>query len=195
MHSLSKGITIGLTGSIASGKSTALDIFHECGFRVFSADKAVSELYHDQTFVKRVSDVFPSVIDGDVIDKSKLIISLDNPDFYNTYIQLVHDGVLEKMLVFLNTNKNENCVCEVPLLFEAKWQDYFDEVWCIVVQESISHNRAILRGMSETTYQFLKEKQYSIEEKCALADVLVHNETTLENFVRVLTEKIKERIS
>jgi dephospho-CoA kinase len=193
MHPLSKGIKIGLTGSIASGKSTALEVFHSAGFHVFSADKAVSELYHDVEFVQKVNEMFPEIVEGDAIDKTKLILALKEAQFYDQYIQLVHDGVLLRMFKFFQSIEGQNCVCEVPLLFEAQWEDYFDEVWCIVVSESISYERAINRGMSESTYQFLKEKQWSIEEKCAQADVLVHNENTKEDFVLSLTQLIKER--
>jgi dephospho-CoA kinase len=195
MHTLSKGIKIGLTGSIASGKSTALNVFKAYGFQVFSADSAVSELYHDHEFVTKVYRMFPHLVIEHVIDKSKLIISLNDPTFYKQYIQLIHDHVLIKMMAFLSEHSQDHCVCEVPLLFEASWQDYFDEVWCIVVSETTSHSRAISRGMSESTYQFLKEKQWSIEEKCAQADVLVHNEFTLEEFITSLKYLIKERIS
>jgi dephospho-CoA kinase len=195
MHTLSKGIKIGLTGSIASGKSTALDVFAQSGFQVFSADQAVSELYHDDGFVMKVKEIFPHIIVHDVIDKTLLIQSLSDAQFYERYIHLVHDGVLVKMLTFFQNIEDQNCVCEIPLLFEAQWQKYFDEVWCIVVSESLSHKRALLRGMSESTYQFLKEKQWSIEEKCAQADVLVHNENTKEDFIVSLTQLIKERTS
>lgn len=195
MHTLSKGIKIGLTGSIASGKSTALDVFAQSGFQIFSADAAVSELYHEDEFVKQIKESFPQIIVQDAIDKTLLVQALSDAQFYKRYIQLVHDGVLVKMLTFFQSVEGQNSVCEVPLLFEASWQKYFDEVWCIVVSETISHKRALLRGMSETTYQFLKEKQWSIEEKCAQADVLVHNENTKEDFILSLSQLIKERTS
>lgn len=193
MSSLSKGIKIGLTGSIASGKSTALDVFKAHGFFVFSADHAVSELYHDIDFVHHVKQVFPHIIVDQTIDKSRLLQSLNDPVFYDQYIDMIHHGVLMKMLHFQKQHHNEKTVCEIPLLFEVSWESYFDEVWVIVVSDEVSFKRATSRGMSQQTYAFLKNKQWSIEKKRAHGTVLVHNEGTKEEFIQALTYRFKER--
>lgn len=195
MPTVSKGINIGLTGSIASGKSTALACFQDHGFHVFSADEAVSQLYKNESFVKLVEVNFPHLITDSMIDRVKLIDALKDQHFHVTYVQFVHHEVLLKMIAFLDANKGEPCICEVPLLYEVGWQQYFDEVWCIGVKDEISHQRALRRGMSEETYQFLKQHQWSIEEKKIYADVFIENNTNQTDFYDNLTILIKERLT
>lgn len=195
MHTVSKGIKIGLTGSIASGKSTALSCFKDHGFYIFSADEAVSQLYRDDDFIGLISNRFPKLITDKMIDKFKLIEALKDHDFHSEYIQCVHHEVLLKMLDFLEMSEDQPCVCEVPLLYEVGWQQYFDEVWCIGVSDEISHQRALRRGMSDETYQFLKQHQWSIEEKKIYADVFVENNATQHDFYDKLSTLIKERLT
>ncbi|MBS3972840.1 MAG: dephospho-CoA kinase [Erysipelotrichia bacterium] len=194
MQTVSKAIKIGLTGSIASGKSTALSVFKQRGFAIFSADDCVSSMYHDALFVNTVKQSYPHVVTLDSIDKSLLVKALSDPVFYEGYIHLVHDHVLKNMIAFQNKHESQPNVCEIPLLFEAGWERYFDQVWCIVINDELSFKRALERGMSASTYHFLKEKQWSIEEKSAKSHVLVHNESTKEVFIKTLRQKIKEHL-
>lgn len=194
MQKVSKALKIGLTGSIASGKSTALSVFKQHGFEIFSADECVSSMYHDPQFVNSVKQSYPEVINQDLIDKSLLVKALSDPVFYEGYIHLVHDHVLKNMIEFQSNHESQPIVCEIPLLFEAGWEHYFDQVWCIVISDELSFKRALERGMSASTYHFLKKKQWSVEEKSAKSHVLVHNESTKEEFVRRLRQKIKEHL-
>lgn len=193
MPTVSKGIKIGITGSIASGKSTALLCFKDHGFRVFSADEAVFQLYRDHNFIKQVEMKYSMLVTEGMIDKKKLYTAFNDHVFYNEFIQLIHHEVLLKMRSFLETNANKPCVCEVPLLFEVGWQQYFDEVWCIGVSEDISQNRAQLRGMSDEMYQFLKRHQWKIDKKKINADVFIENNDSQAEFYDKLTTLIKER--
>src|SRR5690606_24808523 len=63
--------TIGITGSIATGKSTLLEAFGKCGVPVFSADKAVAELYAGEA-VAPVEALFPGVAGDGAIDRAEL---------------------------------------------------------------------------------------------------------------------------
>ncbi len=62
---------IGITGSIATGKSTLLRAFAKCGVPVFSADEAVAQLYAGAA-VAPVEALFPGVADNGVIDRAEL---------------------------------------------------------------------------------------------------------------------------
>jgi len=195
MHTMSKAVRIGLTGSIASGKSTALLCFKNHGFHVFSADEAVSKLYKSNDFISLVALYFPNLIVDGMIDRTILVDALKDQEFHDHYIEFVHNEVLGMMLAFLQDYLHKPCVCEVPLLYEAGWQHYFDEVWCIGVNDEISHSRALSRGMSDETYQFLKKHQWSIEEKKKYSDVFVENNTSQAEFYEKLTHLIKERLT
>lgn len=193
MPTVSKGIKIGITGSIASGKSTALLCFKDHGFRVFSADEAVFQLYRDPNFINQLEAKFSMLVTEGKIDKKKLYAALKSQVFYDEFIQLVHQEVLFSMRAFLKANANKPCVCEVPLLYEVGWQQYFDEVWFIGVSDDISQQRARLRGMSDEMYQFLKQHQWYIDKKKSYADVFIENNESQADFYNKLTTLIKER--
>ncbi len=63
---------VGLTGSIAMGKSTVADFFKQAGISVFSADDAVHQLYKDEPVVSLIARAFPSVIEDNKINRLKL---------------------------------------------------------------------------------------------------------------------------
>lgn len=194
MSKLSKGIKIGLTGAIASGKSTALEVFKSLGFYTFSADEAIKQLYNDHTFCKQLAAYMPQVIVDGKINKTMLLVVLQDENLYRRVIPWMHEGVLRKMLNFHNKYAHANTVCEIPLLFEVGWQQYFDEIWCIALNDTLSKQRALQRGMSPQLYTFLKAKQWDITHKCSLADVVIFNEDTLTTFVKQLQHVIKERL-
>lgn len=194
MSTLSKGIKIGLTGAIASGKSTALDVFKSLGFFTFSADEAVKTLYEDQSFLQQLEEYIPHIRVNGAIDKAKLISALQDEGLYQSVIKCIHEGVLQKMLRFHKEHASFNTVCEVPLLFEVGWQSYFDETWVISLSDVLSLQRAMQRGMSPQLYAFLKGKQWDITQKCALADVIIGNEGSKEAFIKQIQKTIKERL-
>ena len=121
-------IKIGLTGSIASGKTTASKIISRRRGPLFSADDVVKKLYKNTNFKKVVvkklkiksrSD-FKRTIKNIIFKKKGTLKKLE---------KIIHPMVRKEMFVFLKKNKNKKFLfLEIPLLIESKLAKYFDVI-------------------------------------------------------------------
>src|SRR5688500_14911948 len=122
---------IGMTGSIATGKSTVLKAFADLGVPVFSADDAVAELYAGEA-VAPVEALFPGVSRDGVIDKTALSLQLAaDPGGFRRLEAVVHPLVRARIARFMDEAEAAGhalAVVEVPLLFESGYDYGFDAV-------------------------------------------------------------------
>ena len=114
--------TIGLTGSIATGKSTVLGAFADLGVPVFSADAAVAELYQGAA-VAAVERLVGGVVREGRIDRALLAERLrDDPALFEQLEAIVHPLVRNRIASFLAEQEAGGAliaVVEVPLLLES----------------------------------------------------------------------------
>src|SRR5690606_27291064 len=139
---------IGITGSIATGKSTILRAFAAEGVPVFSADEAVAALYADEA-VAPVEALFPGVAVNGTIDREKLSRRLaGDPAGFARLEALVHPMVRARIARFLNEAEAQGhalAAVEVPLLFESGHDYGFDGVAVAFVDEAVQRQRALAR--------------------------------------------------
>lgn len=139
---------IGITGSIASGKSTVLQAFAALGVPVFSADAAVAELYENDA-VAPVEALFPGVTTGGRIDRAKLSQQLAaDPAGFKRLEAVVHPLVRARIARFMDAAEAAGhalAVVEVPLLFESGYDYGFDAIGVTWVNEAIQRQRALAR--------------------------------------------------
>src|SRR4051794_13052099 len=94
-------LKLGLTGSIATGKSTVLSAFAALGVPVFSSDAAVHELYESEA-VNAVGAAFPGVVHDGRIDRGRLGAALvADPSRLTALEQIVHPMVRRRIAAFL----------------------------------------------------------------------------------------------
>ncbi|WP_108396744.1 dephospho-CoA kinase [Devosia submarina] len=160
---------IGLTGSIATGKSTVLQAFADQGVPVFSADEAVGELYAGPA-VGEVDALFPGVARNGSIDKNELSRRLAaDPAGFKKLEAVVHPLVRAKIKQFMDDAEARGetlAVVEVPLLFESGYDYGFDAVGVTWVDELVQRERALARpGMSGDKLQTILARQLPQEEK------------------------------
>lgn len=124
-HCQHNGLNIAVTGKIASGKSLACSYFAEYGFVRFSADEEVHRLYQDDGFLKELKAKFPIVFTPD-LDKKKITKLLSEKAFYSKYCSFVFGKVKEAIEKFIVENDGKDKVFEIPLLFDAHFEKYFD---------------------------------------------------------------------
>ncbi len=165
---------IGLTGSIATGKSTVLNAFKALGVPVFSADAAVAELYVGPA-VAAVEALFPGTAIAGVIDKTKLSAALAaDPAGFIRLEALVHPLVRQRIAQFLAAAEHSGAplaVVEVPLLFESGFDYGFDAIAVTMVDEAILRQRAMARpGMTVENLNTILARQLPQAEKRARAD-------------------------
>ena len=167
---------IGITGSIATGKSTVLRAFADLGVPVFSADEAVAELYAGDA-VAPVEALFPGVTTDGRIDRTLLSQRLAaDPAGFKRLEAVVHPLVRARIARFMDEAEAAGhalAVVEVPLLFESGYDYGFDAIGVTWVDEAIQRQRALARpGMSVEKLDTILARQMPQAEKKARATYL-----------------------
>jgi dephospho-CoA kinase len=179
-----QGMNIGLTGGIGCGKSTVLELFRKSGAACVETDAVVRQLLSsDQTLIRQVRDAFGSGVIGPEgnVDRGQLAARVfDNPGALALLESLVHPLVREHWTQALREN-HPVLIVEIPLLFEKDLEDHFSTTICVSSYPEVQAQRLKARGMSESQIQYRKQRQFSLEEKMRRADIIIHNNGTLEH--------------
>ncbi|WP_338721462.1 dephospho-CoA kinase [Devosia sp. XK-2] len=167
---------IGITGSIATGKSTLLAAFEKCGVPVFSADQAVADLYAGKA-VAPVEQLFPGVAENGIVNRAELSRRLAaDPTGFKQLEAVVHPLVRETIAQFLDRMAADGhalAAVEVPLLFESGHDYGFDTIAVTFVDETIQRERIMARpGMTVEKMESLLARQMPQAEKKDRADWL-----------------------
>ncbi len=179
-----KPCTVGLTGGLASGKSTVAEILENLGAEVFDCDTHVHELYQpDGAGAKDVAFLFgDTVLDSDGgVDRSLLAeLVLGDPAARHRLEGAIHPLVRSGVDAWLGTlGPRAVAVVEAVLLIETgTWRNYdlLAVVWCDPEQQ---FERAVARGVAKDRARGLLQAQLPLVEKRDLADVVVDNTGTL----------------
>jgi dephospho-CoA kinase len=160
---------IGITGSIATGKSTLLAAFADQGVPVLSADQAVAELYSGEA-VAPLEALFPGITRDGAIDRTELSKRLGaDPSGFQRLEAIVHPMVRDRIARFLDTAEQEGhdlAVVEVPLLFESGHDYGFDAIAVTFVDAAIQRQRVMARpGMTVEKMESLLARQMPQAEK------------------------------
>lgn len=160
---------IGVTGSIATGKSTLLAAFRKVDVPVFSADEAVAELYAGEA-IAPVETLFPGTARDGEIDRAELARRLaEHPDGFRRLEAVVHPLVRKKIAAFMHDAeaRGEAVVAvEVPLLFESGYDYGFDAIAVTHVDPRIQLARIMARpGMTVEKRDAILARQLPQDEK------------------------------
>ena len=134
-------IKIGITGSLASGKTTASKIISTKRGPLFSADQAVKELYKNKNFKSLVSKRF-KIKNNNQIKKSLKKLILKNKVNIKKLERIIHPLVRKKMKKFTVQNRNKRLLFyEIPLLIESKLMKYFNAIIFIKAKKQLRYKR------------------------------------------------------
>jgi dephospho-CoA kinase len=169
-------LKLGLTGSIATGKSTVLRAFADLGVPTFSSDEAVHELYRGEA-VPVVEQLFPGVITNGEVDRAALSRRLvGHPDRLKALEAVVHPLVRRRLAAFLAAAQSTGAplaVVDIPLLFETGFDYGLDKVAVTVVDAHTQRERALARpGMTGEKLDAILARQMPQAEKRARADYI-----------------------
>lgn len=186
-------IVIGLTGGIASGKSTVSNMIRKQGLRVVDADIIAREVVEiGQPAYKKIIETFDGILDEDKsINRQKLgsIIFADEKKRQQLN-SIVHPAVREEMLKQVESEKQKNAlavVLDIPLLFESKLTHIVDKTILVYVDEHIQLERLMERNdYTEHEARMRIESQMPLKEKLKLADYVINNNGSLEETERQL---------
>ncbi len=194
-------VKLGLTGSIATGKSTVLAAFADLGVPTFSSDDYVHELYRGAA-VGPVGAVFPGVVVDGVIDRTKLSGQLlAAPERLKDLEAIVHPLVRAGIRRFLADAVEGGAalaVVDIPLLFENGVDWGLDAVAVTVVDEAEQRRRALARpGMTVEKLDAILARQLPQAEKVRRATYIIDTSgpiaATREQVGRLVAELRAER--
>lgn len=176
-------LNIGLTGGIGSGKSTVAKWFIKQGVPVLDADKTVHRLLlSDSITISQLIDEFGiDILDKNrQIDRSKLGNLVFKDDNARKRLErIVHPRVIECMNEdrdALRDSGTRICVWDVPLLFEAGFDRYVNEVWVVWIPRNLQISRVLARDkLSLGEVEARIASQGSLDEKRQRADVVIDN--------------------
>jgi len=187
---------IAITGSLGTGKSTILKILQNLGFSTFSCDEVVKNLYKNPDIQKKIIEIFGKEIlsiDGKLNKKKILEKILEDNKLKEKLESLFHPLVKEKLLEFIRERKEEKIIfAEVPLLFEAGWEDLFDEIWVITCSPLTQKERILRKGLEEKLGEKLLKLQLSLKEKEKKAHKIIFSEKSFEELEKEIKEMLKE---
>jgi dephospho-CoA kinase len=190
-------VAVALTGGIGAGKSTALRFLAESGALALSADQVVHHLYSRDDVKQALLGYFgPEVVESrGEIDRRRLAEAVrGRPDRLAWLEALTHPLVGEEISRFIReAPAGSVVVCEVPLLFEAGMEDYFDLVITIEAGEENRRRRSIHDFDAEMFGEF-EAQQASSERRVAGSDLAFYNDGDVERlqaFVRQAYERAR----
>ena len=187
-------LLVGLTGNIASGKSTVAQLLSERGATIIDADVLARRA------VERGSNAFEAIVkrwgtsvlsaDGN-LDRAALRRTVfGNPKELEALNGIVHPEVerlREARIADARARGDRVVVCDIPLLFEKKLLDRFDRIVLVDAPRPLRLERLVVdRGLKETEAMDMIASQMPAELKRARADVVIDNAGTLSELeVRV----------
>jgi phosphopantetheine adenylyltransferase/dephospho-CoA kinase len=185
-------LTIGLTGGIASGKSTVTGFFRDRGVPVIDADLLGHRTYEPGTEThRRVVSAFGSDVvatDGSIDRKALGAKVFGRPDQLKRLTDAVWPGIRGLAGIDLRSLEaagHKVAVLEAAVLLEAGWDDLVDEIWVVVVEPGIAVARLAQRnGLDEAAARARIASQLSNAERIARATVVIENNGTLEDLER-----------
>ena len=178
---------IGLTGGIASGKSTVAQQLEQLGAHVIDADKLGHNAYVSGS---EAFDLVVSVFGGDTVGSDgeidrKVLGSkvFGNAESLKKLTDIVWPAIkqmaTQEILSVKEQRPEQVIVLEAAVLFEAGWEDIVDEVWSTIVDREVAIERASNRdGTDRSQVEARIDAQISNEERKEKADRLIDNSGT-----------------
>lgn len=176
---------IGITGSIACGKSTVSNYLKSKGYVVIDADKIGHEALDNEYVREKLVLAFGKEIqENNKIDRQKLgNLVFGNTSNLNILNSIIHPEIRKMILEEINKNKDKEIIfIDIALLFEAKFDDLVDKIIVVYVDENIQLTRLMKRNSitQEEALNRIKSQMSSIE-KVKLADYTINNNLVVTN--------------
>ncbi len=196
-------IVIGITGGIASGKSTASSILKkEYNAYVFDADKEAKLLLSNQEVSEKIVQSFPDLKSTDPKEISKIVFK--NEDNQKKLNNIVHPVLRVEMMKRIDKVRNQKkhpiFINDAALIIESGSYEYYHDSGAYLIllttSESIRIKRALSRGnLSEKSIKERMELQWDDEKKKDYADYIIENNGSIDDLrsaIRFLIKEIKE---
>ncbi len=187
-------IVVGVTGSFASGKTETVRLLRSKGARVFDADDAARRaLEKGEPAHQAVAKLFGKAIlkKNGAVDRKKLAARVfRNPRELKLLNILIHPGVIFECLGRIAHHRGQKGVLalDVPLLFESKMDSLADILVVVTSSRAVSLKRAAKKGVPAALARKILASQWPPEKKEARADFVVHNDGSLADLKKKVSE-------
>jgi dephospho-CoA kinase len=188
---------IGLTGSIAMGKSEAAKILREHGLPVFDADAEVHKLYDSPEGANFIRPFVPEATQSGKVDRQIITAHvMKDPALLAQLEKRVHAEIANRREAFIaaaEAGGAKAVVLDIPLLFEVGADKSVDKTIVISSTPELQRVRALGRpGMTEERLNLILARQMPDAEKCRRADAVIHNTSTLLEMKKSLLAVLEE---
>lgn len=179
---------IGLTGSIASGKSTVSNMLKEMGFPIIDADLVARVVVEKGTkTLEMIKEAFgPDIIheDGALNREALGEIIFSNPSKRKQLNDIIHPAIRAEMLAQKEHLVQQNhpiIIMDIPLLFESRLQSFVDRILVVTVTEHKQLERLMARnGFTQKDAKLRIQSQLPLSVKEEGADAVIYNNGTIE---------------
>lgn len=193
-------IVIGLTGGIASGKSTAAEQLRKNGAHVIDADRVGHRVYEPGSpgFQKVVNEFGHDLVSADGTINRQVLGGkvFGDPAQMKRLTDIAWPEIRRMASEEIEAERARGTsivVLEAAVLIEAEWTDLVDQVWVVYVKPEIARERLMARNnLSADAAQARIDSQLSNKERLALADVKIENSDTLEDLLKRVEARWKK---
>lgn len=197
---------IGLTGGIATGKSTVSQIFMEKGYPLIDADKIARRVVkiNQPAYVKIVEEFGENILLKDKNIDRKVLgnIIFNNKRAREKLNSITHPYIFETIKIDIDKLSQENHIIflDIPLLFEqydlwGKFNIRFDEIWLVYVNKNLQIQRLMKRdNISEEEALRKIESQMTMDNKKARSSKIIDNSGDIEHLNKQIDKLLSELI-
>lgn len=193
-------LIIGITGGIASGKSTFLSIMQMNGFFTISADKVVRELYkkNEKGYLKILELKLGDILDSEQNINTKKLRELifSRPDIKDKIEKAIHPLVTSEINKIIHQSDKNKIAIEVPLLFEAGIENIFTHIVTISAKKDLMIKNIVSRyGIQNENAEKMLNNQMNIQKKVERSTFVIQNNGSYDEFIsngKKLAKKLSE---
>ena len=189
-------MNIGITGSIACGKSTVSDYLIAKGYTIIDADKLGHVALNSDDVKRKLAEKFgDEILENNEISREKLgKLVFGNDDNLKILNSIIHPKIKELILKLQEEHKDEDLVfLDIALLYEANFVDLVEKVVVVYVDEDVQLERLMMRN-SLPKEEALKriESQMSPREKASLGHFVINNSYSKEDTFQQIDEILEK---
>jgi len=185
-------IKIGITGSLASGKSTVAKLISRNKYPVFSADHVVKSLYKKKFFTNKVKKKFHFKNTNNLKNKIKNLIKKDKKTLKKLEL-IIHPLVRKEMKAFIKKKTNiKITIFEIPLLIESKLTRYFDFNYFYWCKKNIRLRRYVAKGGNKKIFTILEKRQQKPSKKIKISDYVIYNNKSIKSLKKNIKNVLRK---
>ena len=193
------GKIIGITGGIASGKSTVTEFLRQKGFQVVDADAVVHQLQKpDGRLYQILVEHFGEKIlleNGELNRPLLASLIFSNPEEQEWSKRTQGEIIREELAALRNQFAQTEALffMDIPLLFEQNYASWFDETWLVYVNRDVQLERLMKRDqISKEAAESRLNSQWSLERKISLSSHSLDNNGNQEQLIAQVVQLLEE---